>query len=110
MACNPYTNDSSSSSVSVDVGSIGWGEIHVIVYAFGSGEIWPCRSQMAYIQMCATEREAQGTVVVPLVAYMNICADQPGSALHAGSTPALRYRTYMHELIHILGFTEVSSQ
>lgn len=83
---------------------------------------------MAQIYMCATEKLPQ---VVPLVAYMNICANQvidkfarsfrsidkfandlliiqEASLLNSRSTKNMRYRAYMHELIHILGFTEDS--
>jgi hypothetical protein len=43
---------------------------------------------------------------VPLMAYVNICPDNEASMLNPRSTHEWRYRIYMHELIHVMGFME----
>lgn len=61
--------------------------------------------------MCAARRAPQPhnpSPITPLVAYINVCAGSPASALHEGSSHALRLAVYAHEIVHVLGFNEAS--
>lgn len=62
---------------------------------------------MAYTSLCAYEMASTSSgaeVIFPTVSLINICPSSKGSSLHPDSSPALRYRVFLHELIHSLGF------
>lgn len=104
--CDPYDKDPLrfvAGNSSFDVSRSLQGEIVVFLHAYTGEDVWKCdRSTLAFSQLCIMEEPHN----VPIMAYINVCPENEASMLNQRSTADWRYRIYMHELIHIMGFME----
>lgn len=104
--------DYSAGKVQVDVSSIKAGEHLVFVY---TTDMWcndadtGASSVLAYTSMCGFENVVDDIgeqIILPLVSMINVCTRSKAAVSHEESGSLFRYKVFLHELIHSLGFGE----
>lgn len=96
--CDPFFD----TPIQFDPSVLARGQVYVFLLTYGENMVGTCKTSVAFTQMCMVEEPYN----MPLVAYINVCPGSSGSLDYESSTHEFRYRAYMHEMIHIMGFTE----
>lgn len=122
MYCDPFLDE----PIEFNPQTLSRGQIMVYLYSYSEQEVWKCKVPRPLFPLFNHPLDgdafvvSQGSVAftsicssisgynMPVAASVTVCKGKDGALDYASSVPEFRYRAYMHELIHVLGFMEPS--